>query len=98
MRVQVPFRATPEYGLRIILGFVNHTSFLVPLDNSVKLARATVENGVSKLSCLTACRHKIWLYAHTYAHSSTELMYKQLEGMHNLLPPASRIRKTHHLF
>jgi hypothetical protein len=43
----VDFKAIPEYGLRVILAFPPHTSFLVPLDRCVQLAWTTVESGTA---------------------------------------------------
>jgi len=43
----VDFKAIPEYGLRVILAFPPHTSFLVPLDRCVQLAWNTVESGTA---------------------------------------------------
>ena len=43
----VEFKAIPEYGLRVILAFPPHTSFLVPLDRCVQLAWTTVDSGTA---------------------------------------------------
>lgn len=40
--VSVDYKEIPEYGLRVILAFPPHTSFLVPLDRCVQLAWTTV--------------------------------------------------------
>lgn len=45
----VDYKAIPEYGLRVILAFPPHTSFLVPLDRCVQLAWSTVENPANDL-------------------------------------------------
>ena len=42
---KVEYKHIPEYGLRVILAFPPHTSFLVPLDRCVQLAWSTVESG-----------------------------------------------------
>ncbi len=43
--VEVDEKAFTEFGLRIILQFLPSTSFLVPLDNSIKLAKAALDKG-----------------------------------------------------
>jgi hypothetical protein len=43
----VEYKPIPEYGLRVILAFPPHTSFLVPLDRCVQLAWSTVENSAN---------------------------------------------------
>jgi transformation/transcription domain-associated protein len=45
----VEYKNIPEYGLRVILAFPPHTSFLVPLDRCVQLAWTTVENANNDL-------------------------------------------------
>lgn len=42
--ISIEFKQIPEYGLRVILAFPPHTSFLVPLDRCVHLAWATVDS------------------------------------------------------
>ncbi|RMZ56591.1 hypothetical protein APUTEX25_003771, partial [Auxenochlorella protothecoides] len=42
---QVAHKAIPEYGLRVILGFQAHTSFLVPLDRSMHYALGALAAG-----------------------------------------------------
>ena len=42
--VPVEYKEIPEYGLRVILAFPPHTSFLVPLDRCVQLAWSTVSS------------------------------------------------------
>lgn len=42
---KVEYKQIPEYGLRVILAFPPHTSFLVPLDRCVQLAWSTIESG-----------------------------------------------------
>jgi hypothetical protein len=41
----VDYKDIPEYGMRVILAFPPHTSFLVPLDRCVQLAWTTVSSG-----------------------------------------------------
>ena len=44
------YKQIPEYGLRVILAFPPHTSFLVPLDRCVHFASTTLSKGESFLS------------------------------------------------
>ena len=39
------YKPIPEYGLRVILAFPPHTSFLVPLDRCVQFATAALSSG-----------------------------------------------------
>ena len=41
----VDYKDIPEYGMRVILAFPPHTSFLVPLDRCVQLAWTTMSSG-----------------------------------------------------
>ena len=41
----VDYKDIPEYGMRVILAFPPHTSFLVPLDRCVQLAWSTLSSG-----------------------------------------------------
>ena len=43
--MQGDFKAIPEYGLRVILAFPPHTSFLIPLDRSLQLSCFTHHSG-----------------------------------------------------
>lgn len=47
--VSVEYKAIPEYGLRVILAFPPHTSFLVPLDRCVQLAWASMESSAHEI-------------------------------------------------
>ena len=47
----VEHKAVPEYGLRVILAFPPHTSFLVPLDRCVHFAWAALQKGEALGGC-----------------------------------------------
>lgn len=42
--LELEYKENPEHGLRMILTFETQTSFLVPLDRCIHLARTAVQN------------------------------------------------------